>query len=133
MRCFINAWVWLKFGGCLFPVTWPHPGACLVGIALATSIAAWVNVLLLWRGLKGFVSLRRENWRRLGGMLAASLVMAAGLYGAREMMGTWLAGEFWTKLIATSLLISFGATVYSLGVIKLRVTSVAELKKAFKK
>lgn len=105
----------------------------LVGIALATSIAAWVNVLLLWKGLKGFVSLRRENWRRLGGMLAASLVMAAGLYGAKEMMETWLAGGFWTKFIATSLLISFGATVYSLGVIKLRVTSVAELKNAFKK
>ena len=49
------------------------------------------------------------------------------------MMETWLAGGFWTKLIATSLLISFGATVYSLGVIKLRVTSVAELKNAFKK
>ena len=105
----------------------------LVGIALATSIAAWVNVLLLWRGLKGFVSLRRENWRRLGGILAASLVMAAGLYGAKEMMETWLAGGFWTKLIATSLLISLGATIYSLGVIKLGVTSVAELKNAFKK
>ena len=105
----------------------------LVGIALATSIAAWVNVLLLWRGLKGFVSLRRENWMRLGGMLVASLIMAAGLYGAKEMMETWLVGGFWTKLISTSLLISFGATVYALGLIKLRVTSVTDLKNAFKK
>jgi len=105
----------------------------LVGIALATSVAAWVNVFLLWRGLSGFVSLDRDNWKRLAGMLVASLIMAAGLCGAKEMMGAWLTGGFWIKLIATSLLISFGATVYALGVIRLRVTSLAELKNAFKK
>ena len=65
--------------------------------------------------------------------MAASLIMGAGLYGAKGMMETWLTGEFWAKLIATSLLISFGATVYALGVIKLKVTSVTELKNAFKK
>ena len=105
----------------------------LVGIALATSIAAWVNVLLLWRGLDGFVSLGRENWKRLGGMVLASLVMAGALFLAKEAMSSWLNGGFWTKIVATSLLISLGATIYALGVLYLKVTSVAELKSAFRK
>ncbi|MDB4538126.1 murein biosynthesis integral membrane protein MurJ, partial [Akkermansiaceae bacterium] len=105
----------------------------LVGIALATSVAAWVNVLLLWRGLKGFVSLQTENWKRLGGVLVASLVMAAGLMAAKEAMSSWLAGGFTVRLVSTGLLISFGATVYVFGVLFFKVTSVSALKNAFKK
>jgi putative peptidoglycan lipid II flippase len=31
-----------------------------VGIAIATSISAWVNVVLLWVGLRGFVTLEKR-------------------------------------------------------------------------
>lgn len=103
-----------------------------VGIAVATSIAAWVNVALLWVGLKGFVTLQRDNWRRLGGMLLASLVMAGGLLVAKSMMAGWLEGGFWVKGIATLLLVGFGMSVYAIGVLVLRVTSLSELKAAFR-
>jgi putative peptidoglycan lipid II flippase len=104
-----------------------------VGIAIATSIAAWVNVILLWVGLRGFVTLERENWRRLGGMVIASVVMAVALLLAKSLMSSWLeAEEFLRKTGATAILIGFGATVYGLGVFLLKVTSLSELKSAFR-
>ncbi len=105
-----------------------------VGIAIATSIAAWVNVVLLWVGLRGFVTLERENWRRLGGMVIASVVMAAGLWGAKSLMSGWLeADTFIRKTGATAVLIGFGATLYGLGVLLLKVTSLRKLKSAFRR
>ena len=104
-----------------------------VGIAIATSIAAWVNVILLWVGLRGFVTLERKNWRRLGGMVIASVVMAVALLLAKSLMSSWLEAEgFLRKTGATAILIGFGATVYGLGVFLLKVTSLSELKSAFR-
>lgn len=103
-----------------------------VGIAVATSIAAWVNVILLWVGLKGFVTLRGENWRRLGGMVLASVVMAGCLLVAKAMMSGWLEGGVWLRGMATFLLVGFGMSVYAVGVLLLRATSVEELKAAFR-
>lgn len=103
-----------------------------VGIAIATSIAAWVNVILLWVGLRGFVTLERENWRRLGGMVVASVVMAIGLFGAKYLMSGWLESGFWAKATATAILVGFGATIYGMGVLLLKVTSVSRMKGAFR-
>ena len=104
-----------------------------VGIAIATSVAAWVNVLLLWYGLRGFVTLEQENWRKLGGMVIASVAMAVGLYFAKVLMGGWLGGGFLQKSVSTAILISFGGTIYGVGIILLRVTSVSEMKAAFRR
>jgi len=104
-----------------------------VGIAIATSISAWVNVVLLWVGLRGFVSLDPENWRCLGGMVIASVVMALGLYGAKSLMYGWLESGFWPKATATAILVGFGGTIYGLGVLLLKVTSVEEMKSAFRR
>ena len=103
-----------------------------VGIAVATSVAAWVNVLLLWFGLKGFVVLERENWRRLGGMVLARGGRPAGLWGARFLMSGWLDGGFWARGTATVILVGFGMSIYAIGVLLLRVTSLGELKAAFR-
>ncbi|MFT6865102.1 MAG: putative peptidoglycan lipid II flippase, partial [Akkermansiaceae bacterium] len=105
----------------------------LVGIAIATSIAAWVNVVLLWVGLRGFVTLERQNWRRLGGMVIASIVMAVALIGAKSLMGGWLEAGFWAKAFATGILVGFGATIYGMGVLLLKVTSLSEMKSAFRR
>jgi len=95
-------------------------------------VAAWVNVALLWWGLKGFVHLERSNWRKLGGMVLASVMMAIVLLIARPMLSSWLDGGFWQKSISMALLVGVGGTVYALGVILLKVTSVTELKSAFR-
>jgi putative peptidoglycan lipid II flippase len=104
-----------------------------VGIAIATSIAAWVNVILLWVGLNGFVQLQRENWFRLGGMVLASFLMAVGLLAAKYFLVDWLSGLFWQKLVSTGLLIGVGGSIYALGVLLLKVTNVGELKAALRR
>jgi putative peptidoglycan lipid II flippase len=104
-----------------------------VGIAIATSISAWVNVVLLWVGLRGFVTLEKENWRRLVGMVVASLVMALGLLGAKALMTGWLDAGPWARAASTAILVGVGATIYGIGVLLLKVTSLSELKAAFRK
>jgi len=91
-----------------------------------------VNVLLLWWGLRGFVHLEGQNWRRLGGMVVASGIMAIVLLVARPMMMEWLYGDFWKKVISMILLMGAGASSYAIGVLFLKVTSVRELKLAFR-
>jgi len=67
------------------------------GLALATSIAAWVNVICL-----GFI-LYREGWfrfdprlqRRLPRIFLASLVMGVALWGLEHYIHGWLAGPLW--------------------------------------
>lgn len=61
-----------------------------VGIAAATSIAAWMNVALLYGGLarRGFWPLQARTLRRCLMMLLASAAMAASLAGIR----LWLDG-----------------------------------------
>ncbi|MEN8693376.1 MAG: murein biosynthesis integral membrane protein MurJ [Akkermansiaceae bacterium] len=103
-----------------------------VGIAFATSVSAWVNVLLLWLGLKGFVSLKAENWKRLFGMVLASVVMAVALMVLRSLLTPWMEEIFWQKVIAMTVLIGVGAAVYGMVVIALKVTSLRELKSAFR-
>ena len=104
-----------------------------VGIAIATSISAWVNVVLLWVGLKGFVTLEKENWRRLVAMVVASLVMALSLLVTKALMACWLDAGPWARAIATGILVGIGATIYGIGVLLLQVTSLSELRAAFRR
>ncbi|MGC6427418.1 MAG: murein biosynthesis integral membrane protein MurJ [Akkermansiaceae bacterium] len=103
-----------------------------VGIAFATSISAWVNALLLWIGLKGFVTLQAENWKRLFGVIVASAVMAVALVALRALLDPWLGDIVWQKVVAMTVLIGTGAAVYGIAVLVLRVTSLRELKSAFR-
>src|SRR6185312_5236245 len=49
-----------------------------VGIAIATSLAAWANAVLLaiWLGRRGHFSLPRQEWWRHRLIIAASVAMA---------------------------------------------------------
>lgn len=101
-----------------------------VGLAFATSVAAWVNVWLLWRGLNGMVSPDRAGWRRLLMMFISALVMAVVLGTAKIAVEGW-GDEFWQRLVALALLVGLGMSTYALCALKLRATSVEELKAGF--
>ena len=64
------------FSGGLFATLATHPGAH-AGLALASSIAAWLNVGLLWRNLRGPGLRPRVAWGRIGQVMLACLVMVA--------------------------------------------------------
>lgn len=104
-----------------------------VGIAIATTVSAWVNVFLLARGLKGMVSVDRAFWSKSLRITLASVVMGGVLMLAHQALGDWFAAEFYKRCLALGLLIGLGASVYGVLVLALRVTSVSELKASFRR
>lgn len=109
-----------------------HDG--VLGLAVATSLSAWINVALLagtlvrenaWRPTLPFVS-------RLSRILAASAVMG-GLLLACGIAYPTLARVFLAKEIAVVLVCGAGMVVYALAVVLFRATSVSELKAVLKR
>lgn len=106
-----------------------------VGLALATAIAAWFNTLLLYRGLKrnhGF-ALERATIERLAKMAAASLLLAAGLYGALGQMEGHFAQDGFARIGSLSALVGGGIVLYFLAVFAFRTLSTAEIKQFLKR
>lgn len=99
-----------------------------VGLALATSIAAWVNVLMLWKGLKGFVTLSEETVFRLGRMVCASLVMGVVLYFSAQGLESWFTGSGLQRITAMALVVGTGASAFGALALFLRATSLKDLK-----
>ena len=104
-----------------------------VGIAIATTIAAWVNVLLLARGLKGLVHVDKAFWTKALRICMASVVMGALVWGGYQLLGSWFEDAFWKQCTALALLIGLGMSVYAVLVLALRATSIAELKAGFRR
>ena len=104
-----------------------------VGIAIATTIAAWVNVLLLARGLKGLVHVDKVFWSKTLRICMASVTMGALVWGGYQLLGSWFEGPFWKQCTALALLIGLGMSVYAVLVLAMRATSIAELKAGFRR
>jgi putative peptidoglycan lipid II flippase len=87
-----------------------------VGIALATSVAAWANAVLLgvWLGRRGHFTLPAEDWRRHALIIVASLVMAAVLYGLSIPLAPYLSPKapLIAQLVALGAVCAFGAGLY---------------------
>jgi putative peptidoglycan lipid II flippase len=87
-----------------------------VGIALATSAAAWVNAALLaiWLRRRGHFILAAAEWRRHGLILVAALVMAGALYGLSLPLAPAFAAEaaLALQLAALALLVATGLVIY---------------------
>lgn len=87
-----------------------------VGIAIATTMAAWINAGLLWWTLRrrGHYALDARLTRRLPLICLASVVMAGALWGAAMFAAPWLAGGLPLLLRAGVLggLIALGIAVF---------------------
>jgi putative peptidoglycan lipid II flippase len=86
-----------------------------VGIAVATSISAWLNTLLLagelWR--RGDFRPSPATARRLCWMLLASLVMGAAVIGLSMAFDGWLgAAGFAPRALATFAIIAIAGAIY---------------------
>ncbi|MGR8950400.1 MAG: lipid II flippase MurJ, partial [Gammaproteobacteria bacterium] len=96
------------------------------GLALATSIAAFVNAGLLYLGLK-----RRDiyhsstNWLSLGAkVLIASLLMCVTLVTVNRHFGDWYAAAIATRAGIIAALVFCGAGVYFSTLVLLGVRTV---------
>jgi putative peptidoglycan lipid II flippase len=104
-----------------------------LGIALATSIAAWVNVVLLAFGLRGWLHIEPTLWVKLAKIAAASVSMGLAVWGASLVVHPWIEGGGVKSVVALCLLIGLGASVYGVLALALKATSVAELKDGFRR
>jgi putative peptidoglycan lipid II flippase len=94
----------------LFP-TFAH-----VGIAIATSVAAWANAALLavWLGRRGHFRLSASDWRKHGLILLSAAIMAAILWGLAMPLAPWLASSapLLLQIVALGGLVGVGIAIY---------------------
>jgi len=87
-----------------------------VGIALATTLAAWLNAVLLGLSLRrfGFCHLDERFRRRLPRILAASAGMGLALWGLRQATDPWLIDSFVERASALAILVVAGLAIYGI-------------------
>ncbi len=105
----------------------------IIGIAIATAVAAWINCgLLAWTLRKrGHFRLDARFRDRLWRIGAASVVMGAALIALRFGLDPWFDGGTGRKFAALALLCFGGLGVYAVAAFALKATSLSELKEQF--
>ena len=100
-----------------------------VGMALATALAAWVNVLLLAWVLyrRGFFRLDARLRRRLPRLLAAALTMGAVLWELRQMLEPFATGPGRAGLVLAALVLG-GGLAYGGAVLLFGAAKPADIK-----
>lgn len=87
-----------------------------VGIAIATSVAAWANAVLLaiWLARRGHFRLPSSDWRRHGLILLAAAIMAVILWGLAQPLAPWLASSapLLQQVTVLAALVVLGMAVY---------------------
>lgn len=93
-----------------------------VGMALATTIAGWLNVALLVRALAARDRFRADTTllRRGPRMVLASGLMSAALFGMAQWFAPLFTGNLVEKTFAISVLVTLGMTVYGASALALR-------------
>ncbi len=106
-----------------------------LGIAIGTSTAAWVNVGLLYFGLRrsGFFRADDRLRQRLWRIALASLLMGAAVSAFWFLTRAWLDGPAWRRLLQLGLLLTIGIGGYAGLALALRATGIGEFKAAFRR
>ncbi|QLQ12604.1 MAG: murein biosynthesis integral membrane protein MurJ [Brevundimonas sp.] len=124
----------ITVGSALFFWLSAHGHDGVLGLAVATSLSAWVNVFLLASTLarEGSWSPRGAFANRMARLLAASAVMGAMLFSA-SLNYDALSRLLLTKEIAVIVVCGLGALVYGASIVLFRAVSVDEIKSALKR
>jgi putative peptidoglycan lipid II flippase len=106
-----------------------------VGPPLATALASWVNVFLLYRALgrHGYFALDRELVSHIVRLFVAALLMAAILFFLEPLVEPLMAGGFELRVVALALLVGGGMIVYAAAVFVTRAYTIRELKTVLKR
>jgi putative peptidoglycan lipid II flippase len=104
-----------------------------VGLAIATSISAWVNVLMLVTGLviKGHYTIEKQLLIRLSKYILCSLIMGIVVWGTQALVNPMIYGN--TFLQVTGLLVLFfvGMGSYLLAISVTKTIRIDEVKNLF--
>ncbi|MCF8469091.1 MAG: polysaccharide biosynthesis C-terminal domain-containing protein, partial [Sneathiella sp.] len=106
-----------------------------VGIALATSISSWFNVILLFGILvrRGHYHPDQRLARRLAGMIIASTVMGGGLWIAKNQLSAEFSADLAARIIALAILIASGGALYVVGATATGAARLGEVKNMLKR
>lgn len=106
-----------------------------VGIALAASLANWLNALLLAVVLyrRGFLQIDARLKRRLPRTVLATAAMAAASFGALRFAQPWLSGSFGERAVTLALLVGFGLLVFAVLAHLLGAARMGELVALFRR
>lgn len=105
-----------------------------IGLGIATSFAAWVNVFLLAGALarEGAYTMGSAVWSRLFRLILASALM--GLFaGFCAWQYPMLAQLFWRKEVAVIAAIIVGVLIYAFAAFALRAVTLAEIRGALRR
>ena len=104
-----------------------------VGIALATSLAAWVNAVMLWVTLKkrGQFVVDSRLARNVPLIVLASTIMGAGVIAAGLLLEPWLRSSagLAVKVSALAALVAMGLALFAAIILATRVMTPAQLKR----
>lgn len=106
------------------------PTIAHVGPPLATAVAAWVNVAMLYVTLhrRGHFALDRQLTHRLPRFAIAALMMGAALFGADQLVAPWTTGAILHRVIGMVALVGAGAIVYALACLVTGAFRLADLR-----
>ncbi len=106
-----------------------------VGLAAATAIAAWLNVFLLYRGLRSqnHIYLTRQTVIRSMKFTLSAVLMAAGLYFCLEYTSSYFLSDGPLRLVALSGLVLVGCSIYFAAVSLIGGISLHEIKAYIKR
>ena len=105
-----------------------------IGLGIATSLGAWVNVFLLAAALhaEGAYTMGSRVWTRM-----VRLLIATGLMGAFAGVCAWqyelLSQLLWRKEVAVLAVIVIGVVIYGVAAFALKAVTVAEIKGALRR
>lgn len=104
-----------------------------VGVAIATAISAWVNMILLYVTLhrRGHLSLDARFRAKALRILAAGAAMGAVLLVLNPLADPHMAAGTLERIVALALLCGTGALVYGAAALALRAYTPAELRAQF--
>ena len=107
----------------------------VVGIAIGTAVAAWINCALLWTTLhrRGHFALDPRAKDRLWRIAAASLVMGAALFALKLGLAGWFDRSSGARLAALAALCLTGLVVYAGAALALKATSLGDLKEQLRR
>jgi putative peptidoglycan lipid II flippase len=105
------------------------------GLALATALSAWLNILLM-----GWVLKRRGHmvWdarfkRRLPAIFLSAIVMAVGLWVSVTYLTSPMAAEELARILNLAVLVLAGASVFGLVALVSGATSLTDFKRLLKR
>ncbi|MDY0243153.1 MAG: polysaccharide biosynthesis C-terminal domain-containing protein, partial [Rhodospirillaceae bacterium] len=101
-----------------------------VGVAAATALSAWVNVVILYAVLHRRDQLRADARLISRGLriTLASAIMGLALWYAGPLSDRYMAGTFLTRVLALGLLCGGGALVYAVAIFGTGAYRLSELK-----